>query len=132
MRFTSGRPYTGVVGTDVNRDGQNTDRPVLNGVLLQRNTFRNRGFKDISLRVQKNFPLSGERARISISAEFFNLPNFANVQLSGAAFTYGPNPTPLPAFGVPLVSSGGQTDVQPEIFTHLSLPRLSRENMNSV
>jgi hypothetical protein len=99
MRFTSGRPYTGVVGTDVNKDGQNTDRPVLNGVLLQRNTFRNTGFQDISLRVQKNFMLSKEKCKLSLSTEFFNLPNFGNVQLAGAAFTYGPNLTPLASFG---------------------------------
>lgn len=99
MRFTSGRPYTGIVGTDVNRDGQNTDRPVLNGVLLQRNTFRNQGFKDINLRVQKNFSLPRERYVISISAEFYNLANFSNAQLAGAALTYGPGQTPLTAFG---------------------------------
>jgi hypothetical protein len=98
MRFTSGRPYTGTVGTDVNKDGQNTDRPILDGAMLKRNTFRNTGFKDISLRAQKNFVL-GDKSRISISAEFFNLANFSNVQLAGAAFTYGPNATPLPAFG---------------------------------
>jgi hypothetical protein len=99
MRFTSGRPFTATVGTDVNKDGQNTDRPILNGVMLQRNTFRNTGFKDLSLRVQKNFSLPDEKGKISVSAEFFNLFNFANVQLAGAAFTYGPNVTPLPVFG---------------------------------
>jgi hypothetical protein len=99
MRFTSGRPYNAVVGTDINRDGQNTDRPVINGVMLNRNTFRNTGFKDVSLRAQKNFALPNDRGNVSISAEFFNLLNFANVQLSGAAFTYGPNATPLAAFG---------------------------------
>jgi len=107
MRFTSGRPFTGVVGTDVNKDSQNTDRPILNGVLLQRNTFRNTGFKDVSLRAQKNFVLPGEKGKIAITAEFFNLFDFANVQLSGAAFTYGPNATPLPAFGQ-LRNSQGQ------------------------
>jgi hypothetical protein len=99
MRFTSGRPFNGTVGTDVNRDGANTDRPILNGVMLQRNTFRNTGFKDVSLRVQKSFSLANERAKISVSAEFFNLFNFANLQLGGAAFTYGPTATPLAAFG---------------------------------
>jgi hypothetical protein len=99
MRMTSGRPFTGVVGTDVNRDGANTDRPVLNGVLMLRNTFRNTGMKDVSLRVQKSFRLPRESAKIAISAEFFNLFNFANVQLSGAAFTYGSNALPPAAFG---------------------------------
>ena len=107
MRFTSGRPFTGVVGTDVNRDGANTDRPVLNGVLLQRNTFRNTGFKDVSLRLQKSFTLPGERGRLSLSAELFNAFNFENVQLAGAAFTYGPAATPLAAFGQLRNAQGG-------------------------
>jgi hypothetical protein len=62
----------------------------VDGAMLKRNTFRNYGFKDISLRVQKNFTLPGEKGTLGISAEFFNLANFANVQLAGAAFTYGP------------------------------------------
>ena len=99
MRFTSGRPYTGIVNSDLNKDGQNTDRPIVDGVMLQRNTFRNTGFKDVSLRVQKNFLLPNEKGKVSISAEFFNLFNFVNVQLAGAAFTYGPNAAPLAAFG---------------------------------
>lgn len=98
--FNSGMPYSALVGYDINLDGQNTDRPVINGVMLQRNTFRNLGFKDISLRVQKNFMLPNERGKLSISAEFFNIANFANVQLAGAAFTYGTGATPpLAAFG---------------------------------
>ncbi len=94
---------------DVNKDGQNTDRPILNGVMLQRNTFRNTGLKDISLRVQKNFVLPNEWGKLSLSAEFFNLANFANVQLAGAAFTYGLNATPLAAFGQ-LKNPQGQYD----------------------
>jgi hypothetical protein len=100
MHFNSGMPYSALVGNDINLDGQNTDRPVINGVMLQRNTFRNLGFKDISLRVQKNFTVPNEKGIISISAEFFNLANFANVQLAGAAFTYGTGSAPpLAAFG---------------------------------
>ncbi|MBV9504234.1 MAG: TonB-dependent receptor [Acidobacteriia bacterium] len=99
MHVNSGMPYSALVGYDINLDGQNTDRPVLNGAMLRRNTFRNYGFKDISLRVQKNFRLYQERKQLSISAEFFNLANFANVQLAGAAFTYGAGQMPLAAFG---------------------------------
>jgi hypothetical protein len=100
MHLNSGMPYSALVGYDINLDGQNTDRPVINGVMLQRNTFRNLGFKDISLRVQKNFLLPNEKGKLSISAEFFNLANFANVQLAAAAFTYGTGATPpLAAFG---------------------------------
>jgi len=89
MRFTSGRPFNAVTGLDENGDGQNTDRPIINGVLIPRNAYRNYGFKDIDLRVQKNFALPNEKGGIAVSAEFFNLTNFANVQLAGAQLTYG-------------------------------------------
>jgi len=88
-RFTSGRPFNAVTGVDENGDGQNTDRPIINGVLIPRNAYRNYGFKDIDLRVQKSFALPNEKGTIAISAEFFNLANFANVQLAGAQLTYG-------------------------------------------
>jgi hypothetical protein len=106
LHLNSGMPYSALVGNDINLDGQNTDRAVINRVMLQRNTFRNHGFKDISLRVQKNFTLHSEKTRLSISGEFFNLLNFANIQLAGAAFTYGAGQTPLPAFGQLRNSSG--------------------------
>ncbi len=88
-RFTSGRPYTAVAGTDLNRDQQNTDRPIIGGQVLARNTFRNTGFKDISLRLQRNFALPKERGRLALSAEIFNLFNFGNVQLAASGMTYG-------------------------------------------
>src|SRR4029453_2183712 len=54
MKFTSGRPFTARAGTtDLNQDGQTNDRPIVNGVMFRRNSFRNSGFKDVSLRVQK-------------------------------------------------------------------------------
>jgi len=109
MRFTSGRPFNAIAGTDLNRDGNNTDRPIVNGSMLQRNAFRNYGFKDVSLRIQKNFMMPKEKGNLSVSAELFNLFNFANVQLAGAAFNYGPgtvvqngavvSQAPPPAFG---------------------------------
>jgi hypothetical protein len=89
MRFTAGRPFNAVAGTDVNKDGQNTDRPIVDGVMLPRNAFRNTGFKNVDLRIQKDLATSA-MGRVSIVADFLNVFNFANVQLAGAALTYGP------------------------------------------
>ena len=89
-RLTSGRPYTAIAGTDLNKDSQNTDRPIFNGDVLARNTFRNTGFKDVSLRLQRSFVLPNEKGRISISADMFNAFNFANVQLGSGGMAYGP------------------------------------------
>jgi hypothetical protein len=89
MRFTAGRPFNAVAGTDLNKDGQNTDRPIVNGVMLPRNAFRNTGFKNVDLRIQKNLVVGG-KDKVSIVADFLNAFNFGNVQLAGAALTYGP------------------------------------------
>lgn len=89
-RLTSGRPFTALAGSDLNHDQQTTDRPVINGEVLERNTFRNTGFKDVSLRLQRNFQLPNEKGTLSLSAEIFNAFNFANVQLGASNMTYGP------------------------------------------
>ena len=46
MRFTSGRPFTARAGTtDLNADGQTNDRPIVDGVMFKRNSFRNGGLQ---------------------------------------------------------------------------------------
>jgi hypothetical protein len=88
-RLTSGRPFTALAGTDLNQDQQNTDRPVINGQVLERNTFRNTGFKDVSMRLQRNFRLPNEKGTVSLSGEVFNVFNFANVQIGASNMVYG-------------------------------------------
>jgi len=56
--------------------------------MLRRNSFRNEGFKDLSLRLQKNLSLPNEKAKISLSAEVFNVFNFHNVWMASPQ-TYG-------------------------------------------
>jgi hypothetical protein len=87
MRFQSGFPIDARVGSDVNRDNSNTDRPLSAiGVPFQRNAFRNRAQYNVDLRVQKTIKIT-EGQRVSISAEFFNLFNAMNLQLAGGAVT---------------------------------------------
>jgi hypothetical protein len=102
MRFNSGRPFSPVVGADLNNDGIVNDRPVFNGNVVRRNTFRNKGFADTSARVQKNFELPSEKGKLAVSAEMFNMFNIANVEIGSAQYTYGPNlnvPSTNPLFG---------------------------------
>lgn len=87
IRLRSGRPFESRVGTDLNGDNNNNERPILvPGVELKRNFFTNRPLYDIDLRVQKSFRF-GETRRLSFSAEFFNVLNRSNLQFSGAATT---------------------------------------------
>ncbi len=89
LKFTSGRPINALTGKDDNLDGNSKDRPIVNGVMFKRNAFRNNGFKDTSLRIQKNFTMPKEKGKISLSAEAFNIFNFKNVWMASTQ-TYGP------------------------------------------
>jgi hypothetical protein len=89
MRFNSGRPFSAQVGTDLNRDGVIRDRPLIDGRVIQRNTFTNKGYSDVSLRVQRGFGLRNDAARVVLSAEIFNLFDFDNVEIGSANFVYG-------------------------------------------
>lgn len=87
IRLRSGNPINTTVGSDFNGDGNNTDRPYLvPGVEFERNAFRNRALYDVDMRVQKGFGF-GETRRLVLSAEFFNIFNFSNVQIGGVSTT---------------------------------------------
>ncbi len=87
IRLRSGVPVNSTVGTDINGDGNNTERPILvPGFEIRRNSFRNRNIYDVDLRVQKGFSF-GERRRLVLSSEFFNVFNFSNIQLSAFGST---------------------------------------------
>ena len=88
MKFTAGRPITARTGVDSNQDGIINDRPIVNGEMLKRNSFRNEGFQDLSLRLQKTFTLPNERGRISFMADAYNAFNLENVVMA-ATQTYG-------------------------------------------
>jgi len=103
FRFLSGVPIDATIGTDVNGDRVNNDRPYsAPGVPFKRNAFRNLPFKEVNLRLQKGFKI-GSRRRVVASAEFFNIFRFSNIQLNGSAVTnYCSNPAPKDCgFGPP-------------------------------
>lgn len=88
VRLRSGQPFNSTVGSDMNGDGLNNDRPYLvPGVELPRNYFRNRNVFDIDLRVQKGFKFD-ETKRLIFFTEFFNLFNISNTQYGGGQTNY--------------------------------------------
>jgi Carboxypeptidase regulatory-like domain/TonB dependent receptor len=89
-RFNSGRPFSAQAGTDLNRDGVIRDRPVINGRVIPRNTFRNTGYSNIDLRVQRGFHVANSSSRLIVSLELFNVFDFDNVEIGSANFVYGP------------------------------------------
>lgn len=87
IRLRSGNPVNSTVGSDLNGDGNNTERPIIApGVELRRNAFRNRNIYDFDLRVQKSLAW-GENRKLVLSSEFFNVFNFSNIQLTSFAST---------------------------------------------
>jgi hypothetical protein len=107
--FGSGLPYNIVTGTTNSGDlGATTDRPVINGVVVGRNTGLGRPIYDVSPFVERPFPLGTERVNLVLRAEGFNILNHGN--FVGYSGTWGNAPTPGRGFGSPLA---GITDQLP-------------------
>ncbi|MCI0487511.1 MAG: carboxypeptidase regulatory-like domain-containing protein [Blastocatellia bacterium] len=91
VRLLSGRPIDAAFGSDANGDGNSfsgnlisADRPYsAPGVSFLRGAFRNRAYRNVDVRVQKQFTFA-ERHRITFSAEVFNVFNLENIELGGS------------------------------------------------
>ncbi len=96
FRYFTGSPYNATVGADVNGDFQTgTDRPTVNGVHFDRNSFRQPDFSSIDLRISKSFKIwTGD---LSIFADCFNCANVANKSTTNT--TWGTGQTPSSSFG---------------------------------
>jgi hypothetical protein len=77
MTWRSGLPFSAYTNTDSNRDGNFTDRPIINGALLERNSFRQPNFWNTDLRISKNFKIT-ERQRVELIVDLFNAFNYEN------------------------------------------------------
>lgn len=104
FRYATGSPYTGLAGRDLNNDGNNVDRPTVDGVHFDRNSFRQPDFYELDLRLSKGFKIW--TGNLQLFVECYNCSNAANRFVSTANQTYGANPslgvnpTVNPNFGV--------------------------------
>ena len=96
--IATGLPYNVVTGTTNSGDtGATTDRPVINGVVLGRNTGRGNGIYSLDPYVSRTFPLYHEAVSLDLRAEAFNALNHAN--FVGYSGTYGNGATAGVGFG---------------------------------
>jgi hypothetical protein len=107
--LASGVPYNITTGADNNGDGVLTDRPVINGVVIGRNTGRGASTFDLDLFLEREFPLRGHTT-LNLRAEVFNATNHANVYGYNGVYGNNANGQPLSTFGQPL---GGISDTDP-------------------
>jgi hypothetical protein len=92
FQYGSALPFNVVTGTDRNSDTNVNDRPEGVG----RNSGRGFAHAALDLRVGRRFRL-GERTRVEVMAEGFNVLNRANLQLPNNVF--GAGARALPGFG---------------------------------
>ena len=105
--LATGLPYNVTTGVNNSGDtGATTDRPVINGVIIGRNSGRGRPIYDVSPFIERAFELGKERARLNLRAEAFNVLNHAN--FVGYSGTYGYGAAAGPGFGAPLASVTNQ------------------------
>jgi len=105
--LASGLPYNITTGTTNSGDtGATGDRPVINGVVVGRNTGRGRPIYDVSPFIERAFALWNERAHLNLRLEAFNVLNHAN--FVGYSGTYGNGAAAGPGFGAPLAGITNQ------------------------
>jgi hypothetical protein len=119
-QLASARPFNATTGIDNNGDGVNNDRPVIDGSVIGKSTFRGTPTSDVGLFIESRIKTS-ERTTILLRLEGFNLLNHGNYLGRGQTI-YGDTGTPLPTFGQ-LVAVGAATNAIPA-FANVDPPRM--------
>ena len=96
VSLATAKPFNPTTGVDNNGDGTNNDRPVINGVVAGRYSFRGTPISSTDLFGEYRIRIQANRT-ITVRIEGFNVFNHANVLARNG--TYGDTSTPLASFG---------------------------------
>ncbi len=88
--WRTGGPFSAFTNTDSNGDGQFTDKPIIGGIPLLRNAFRQPNIFNQNVRVSRNFKIR-EGHQVALIFEMFNIWNTENLH-SVQARTKAPPP----------------------------------------
>jgi Carboxypeptidase regulatory-like domain/TonB dependent receptor len=121
VQLASARPFSATTGVDNNGDGLNNDRPVINGVVVSKSSFRGTPTSDVAIFVENKIKLS-ERMSLLLRLEGFNVFNHANM-LGRGVTVYGDATTPAPTFGQFVGGVGTATNAIPA-FANIDPPRM--------
>lgn len=105
--MAGGLPYNITTGVTNSGDfGATTDRPVINGVVVGRNSARGTPIYDVEPFVEKRIMMLHERVSATLRAEAFNVLNHRNVV--GFSGTWGNGAASGPGYGQPLAGVTNQ------------------------
>jgi outer membrane receptor protein involved in Fe transport len=107
MTAGSGFPFNVTTGVDNNGDGNNSDRPVINGGVIPRDAGQVPGIYEFNFALQKSFKMT-ERASVILRAESYNTTNHLNLYSLNGVYGNASNGLPVSTFGTPL---GGLANV---------------------
>ena len=114
----TGTPYTAVIGSDQQRDGNDdNDRAVIDGYVTERNQFRQPNFFNLDLRVQKSLKFAAGRS-VDLMLDVFNATRAKNMNYGNDSISvYGTVANRVATAGQPLFAPstarfGGPRQVQ--------------------
>ncbi len=89
FNYQTGRPYSAFTGLDNNKDGFNTDRATVDGVVSGRNQFRQPDFYTVDVRFGAGYKVGP--GTLAVFVDIFNLTNTGNRSTSLTTFnsTFG-------------------------------------------
>ena len=119
-QYASARPFSATTGIDNNGDGINNDRPVIDGQVVGKSSFRGTPTSDVAAFLEGRITRVGFPTML-VRLEGFNLLNHGNYLGRGQTI-YGDTGTPNPTFGQ-LVAVGTATNAIPA-FANVDPPRM--------